>query len=125
MDLPDLQEDNDEPSQADEGTGAHDPNYTATTTHNPNTNTNNSATTTHIPQQQSNSTFGLDFASGNVNSLTIPSHSVNRATAEDSTLQCCCGRLDCAYLKHNNVALGDLEKDLETAARLGQVRAFF
>jgi hypothetical protein len=36
-------------------------------------------------------------------------------------LQCCCGRLDCAYLKHNNAALEDLEKDLATAARLGQV----
>lgn len=39
-----------------------------------------------------------------------------------ASLQCCCGRRDCAYLEHNNVALGDLEKDLETAARLGQVR---
>lgn len=36
-------------------------------------------------------------------------------------LQCCCGSLDCEYLKHNNVALSDLEKDVETAARLGQV----
>lgn len=43
---------------------------------------------------------------------------------EEGTLQCCCGRRDCAYLRHNNVALGDLEKDLETAARLGQVCFF-
>lgn len=39
-------------------------------------------------------------------------------------MRCCCGRADCAYLEHNNTALGGLEKDLETAARLGQVRAF-
>jgi hypothetical protein len=44
---------------------------------------------------------------------------------DSSSLQCCCGRLDCAYLKHNNVALEDLEKDLETAARLGQVGFLF
>jgi len=40
-----------------------------------------------------------------------------------STMKCCCGRPDCAYLEHNNTALGGLERDLETAARLGQVRA--
>lgn len=37
-------------------------------------------------------------------------------------LRCCCGREDCALLEHNHVALEGLEKDLETAARLGQVR---
>jgi hypothetical protein len=36
-------------------------------------------------------------------------------------LQCCCGKLECAYLEHNNAALSGLEKDVETAARLGQV----
>ncbi|KAK5095916.1 hypothetical protein LTR70_003235 [Exophiala xenobiotica] len=35
-------------------------------------------------------------------------------------MQCCCGRSDCAYLENNNAALGGLERDLETAARLGQ-----
>jgi hypothetical protein len=37
-------------------------------------------------------------------------------------LRCCCGRTDCAYLKHNCVALDDLEKEVRTAAQLGQVR---
>ncbi|KAJ5109738.1 hypothetical protein N7532_002383 [Penicillium argentinense] len=37
-----------------------------------------------------------------------------------TTLRCCCGRLDCALLEHNTVALEGVEKDLETAARLGQ-----
>jgi hypothetical protein len=37
-------------------------------------------------------------------------------------LRCCCGQPSCAYLEHNNTALGGLEKDLETAAKLGQVR---
>ncbi|KAI9855479.1 MAG: hypothetical protein M1824_006075 [Vezdaea acicularis] len=37
-----------------------------------------------------------------------------------SDLKCCCGRTDCAFLKHNNVALEGLEKDVQTAAQLGQ-----
>jgi hypothetical protein len=49
--------------------------------------------------------------------LSIPTHS-----STPTTLRCCCGRNDCALLEHNNVALEGLEKDLETAARLGQVR---
>ncbi len=38
-------------------------------------------------------------------------------------LQCCCGRVYCAYLEQNNAALSGLEKDVETAAKLGQVRS--
>lgn len=37
-------------------------------------------------------------------------------------LRCCCGKEDCAYLKYSNVALEGLEKDVRTAATLGQVR---
>ncbi|KAH8692392.1 hypothetical protein BGW36DRAFT_387512 [Talaromyces proteolyticus] len=50
----------------------------------------------------------------------LPGQPESAKNVDSSTLQCCCGRVDCAYLKHNNVALEDLEKDLETAARLGQ-----
>lgn len=46
-------------------------------------------------------------------SLSIPAGRPNIA--------CCCGRASCAYLNHNNAALDDLEKDLRTAAQLGQV----
>jgi hypothetical protein len=35
--------------------------------------------------------------------------------------KCCCGRPDCAFLRHNNVALDGLEKDVQNAAQLGQV----
>ncbi|KAG9234859.1 hypothetical protein BJ875DRAFT_460491 [Amylocarpus encephaloides] len=35
-------------------------------------------------------------------------------------LECCCGRKDCAYLNHNCAALEDLEKEVHTAATLGQ-----
>jgi hypothetical protein len=38
------------------------------------------------------------------------------------TLKCCCGRIDCVYLKHNCVALDGLEQEVRTAAQLGQVR---
>lgn len=41
----------------------------------------------------------------------------------DSKLRCCCGRPECVYLENNNTLLGGIERDLETAARLGQVRA--
>ncbi|KAE8387216.1 hypothetical protein BDV23DRAFT_174879 [Aspergillus alliaceus] len=51
-----------------------------------------------------------------INVPCIPTHSSSTPTA----LRCCCGRDDCAFLQHNNVALEGLEKDLATAARLGQ-----
>lgn len=35
--------------------------------------------------------------------------------------RCCCGRTDCAFLKHNCTALDDLEQEVRTAAQLGQV----
>jgi hypothetical protein len=49
---------------------------------------------------------------------------IGRIPAACSTkpdLHCCCGRTDCAYLKHNCNALDDLEKEVHTAAQLGQV----
>jgi hypothetical protein len=41
----------------------------------------------------------------------------------EAKLKCCCGRPDCAFLEHNNLAVDDLERKLERAAQLGQVRA--
>ncbi|MCJ1339321.1 hypothetical protein MMC09_004610 [Bachmanniomyces sp. S44760] len=38
------------------------------------------------------------------------------------TLECCCGRQDCAYLEHNSATLDGLENDLHNAAQIGQVR---
>ena len=37
--------------------------------------------------------------------------------------QCCCGRpqADCPFLARNNATLAGLERDVQTAARLGQV----
>ena len=40
---------------------------------------------------------------------------------EQSRSVCCCGNVDCAYLKHNQSALAGLERDVSTAARLGKV----
>ncbi|KAE8165841.1 CTLH/CRA C-terminal to lish motif domain-containing protein [Aspergillus tamarii] len=51
-----------------------------------------------------------------INVPCIPTHSSSTPTA----LRCCCGRNDCTFLQHNNLALEGLEKDLATAARLGQ-----
>ncbi|KAL4869676.1 hypothetical protein BDV12DRAFT_185003 [Aspergillus spectabilis] len=47
----------------------------------------------------------------------IPTHSSATSRAD---FHCCCGRKDCAFLQNNHDALEGLEKDLETAARLGQ-----
>lgn len=47
----------------------------------------------------------------------------DRPSIDDMKLQCCCGRPECAYLENNNTLLGGIERDLETAALLGQVRA--
>jgi hypothetical protein len=36
--------------------------------------------------------------------------------------QCCCGRPECPFLAHSCQLLEGLEKDVQTAARMGQVR---
>jgi hypothetical protein len=38
-----------------------------------------------------------------------------------SEMTCCCGRIDCALLKKNCSILETVEKDVHTAAQLGQV----
>ncbi|CZR53272.1 uncharacterized protein PAC_03150 [Phialocephala subalpina] len=48
----------------------------------------------------------------------IPACTLHSPRAPD--LRCCCGRTDCAYLRHNCLALDDLEKEVRTAAQLGQ-----
>lgn len=55
-----------------------------------------------------------------ITSHTTPSASGTCRTS--SEMKCCCGREDCAYLRYNTVALDGLEKDVRTAAGLGQVR---
>lgn len=42
--------------------------------------------------------------------------------SQPEALQCCCGKTDCVFLKHNCSVLDSVEKDVHTAARLGQVR---
>ena len=51
----------------------------------------------------------------------IPTHHPTTTPASE-LVKCCCGRTDCAFLKHNCSALDDLEKEVRTAAQLGQVR---
>lgn len=43
------------------------------------------------------------------------------AVSQPEALQCCCGQTDCVFLKHNCSVLDSVEKDVHTAARLGQV----
>lgn len=58
--------------------------------------------------------FDRDFE---VNDLNVLAASVSHPEA----LQCCCGNTDCVLLKHNCSVLDSVERDVHTAARLGQV----
>ena len=51
----------------------------------------------------------------------IPAHRP-ATTPNSEVVKCCCGHEDCAFLKHNCSALDELEEEVRTAARLGQVR---
>lgn len=75
----------------------------------------------HIPISDIDLTR-LDHTS-NDNKIPAAKASNRNTETRMGSMQCCCGRPECAYLEHNNAALGGLERDLETAARLGQVRA--
>lgn len=62
----------------------------------------------------------LDQGSDDNNILAGTSSNEN-ADLHMVNMRCCCGKDECAYLEHNHASLRGLEKDLETAARLGQV----
>ncbi|KAM5353587.1 hypothetical protein ACJ41O_000237 [Fusarium nematophilum] len=49
-----------------------------------------------------------------------PPRPVSHASSSHSQLTCCCGRIDCALLKRNCSILETVEKDVHTAAQLGQ-----
>lgn len=44
-----------------------------------------------------------------------------RTSTTRSIPQCCCGSTDCAHLSRNSELLRSLERDVQTAAQLGQV----
>lgn len=52
-----------------------------------------------------------------VNDLNVLAASISHP----EPLQCCCGNTDCVLLKHNCSVLDSVERDVHTAARLGQV----
>lgn len=41
---------------------------------------------------------------------------------EPGPIRCCCGSEECVFLRHNCSVLASVEKDVHTAARMGQVR---
>ncbi|KAI0189920.1 hypothetical protein EV127DRAFT_96096 [Xylaria flabelliformis] len=49
----------------------------------------------------------------------IPSQ-LSTSSPETSPLKCCCGSLECIFLRHNNTILDNVEKDVHQAARMGQ-----
>lgn len=44
--------------------------------------------------------------------------------AEEAALRCCCGSPNCAFLAHSGKLLERVERDVDQAARMGQVRRF-
>ncbi|KAK6082707.1 hypothetical protein SCUP234_04031 [Seiridium cupressi] len=42
------------------------------------------------------------------------------ASNEVAPLKCCCGSAECVFLRHSNSVLDSVEKDVHTAARMGQ-----
>ncbi|KAH6667048.1 hypothetical protein F5X68DRAFT_53995 [Plectosphaerella plurivora] len=50
----------------------------------------------------------------------IPSAIAGASQGPTPDLRCCCGRDDCAFLKYSNTVLDSVEKDVHTAAKLGQ-----
>ena len=61
-------------------------------------------------------------ASANLESL-LSQFPPDMPSRNERVSRCCCGQLQCAYLEQNNAALRGLEKDLRSAAQIGQVRA--
>ena len=76
---------------------------------------------------------------GHTNNMSSPPVASAASAALDSLLSqplggmrgmerpatCCCGREQCAYLEHNEAAIQGLEKDLQSAAQIGQVSSHF
>lgn len=54
--------------------------------------------------------------------LTLNIDPNRRRSGQSDSIACCCGRSDCALLKKNCTVLETVEKDVQTAAHLGQVR---
>lgn len=68
---------------------------------------------------------------GDSNSTTImdalqsPNISVTPDCDSEGGTKCCCGRSSCAWLRHSNALVVDLERDVKTAGHLGQVCGAF
>lgn len=84
--------------------------------------TRNPVPSLHIPISDNN-LMRLDHAA--LDNDNIPSAEASNQSDELGSVNktCCCGSLDCAYQDTDHAVLRGLERDLETAARLGQVRA--
>lgn len=46
---------------------------------------------------------------------------VSDGPVQPPELRCCCGREDCVFLRHNCSILLSVERDVHTAAKMGQV----
>lgn len=60
-------------------------------------------------------------AASNPASSLVLSSVPDTVSPKPPPLQCCCGRVDCVFLRHSSTVLEGVEKDVHTAAKLGQV----
>lgn len=51
----------------------------------------------------------------------IPPETASNPLLPPPPLRCCCGRDECVFLHHNQSVLDSVERDVHTAAKLGQV----
>ncbi|KAI1085217.1 hypothetical protein F5B20DRAFT_521391 [Whalleya microplaca] len=47
-------------------------------------------------------------------------HTLVSTPDESAPMKCCCGSVECVFLRHNYSVLDNVEKDVHTAARMGQ-----
>lgn len=60
-----------------------------------------------------------------MDALQSPNIPVTPDCDSEGGTKCCCGRSSCAWLRHNNAVVEDLERDVKTAGQLGQVCGAF
>lgn len=69
-------------------------------------------------------TRGTDGGGGGGGSSPGAMGSGAAASLQPGDLRCCCGRDDCVFLRHNCSVLSSVERDVQAAAKVGQVSVF-
>ena len=76
-----------------------------------------------LPTITTAATAAITTAVGTAIPAKPPAMESHDAVSDESDLpmKCCCGRDECVFLKHNCTLLDSVEREVHTAARMGQV----